>query len=172
MTTPLPDRCSPSVWAVKASSGIDDCTVTIDLSARSRLTPGPRFGRPACGSPRRGFSVIGPILSVEKARYNTLLRQSGSRNSRAGRNTQAPRHCDRRRFYGTIMAANVQSATGRGVGALLEHRHEVLPVGALAEAGDDSLELGDVDEAKVEGDFLGAADLGPLALLYGPDEAR
>src|SRR5271154_2473432 len=83
MTTPLPDRCSPSVWAVKASSGIDDCTVTIDLSARSRLTAGPPFGRPALGSPRRGFSVIGPILSVEKARYNRLLRQSGSRNSRA-----------------------------------------------------------------------------------------
>src|ERR1700733_5949652 len=70
------------------------------------------------------------------------------------------------------MAANVQSAPGQGLAALLEHRHDVLPVGVLAEAGDDSLELGDVDQAEVEGDFLGAADLGALALLDGPDEAR
>src|ERR1700722_8986417 len=64
MTTPLPERCSPSVWAVKPSSGIWDCTVTIDLSARLSLEVGPPFGKPDCGSSRRRFSVIGPILFV------------------------------------------------------------------------------------------------------------
>ena len=62
ITTPLPERCSPSACAVKASSGIWDCTVTIDLSARFILEAGPPFGKPDCGSSRRRFSVIGLIL--------------------------------------------------------------------------------------------------------------
>ena len=49
---------------------------------------------------------------------------------------------------------------------------EILPVRAFAEARDQALELGDVDEAEVEGDFFRAADLEPLALLERPHEAR
>src|SRR5271165_5125505 len=60
----------------------------------------------------------------------------------------------------------------RGVAALLEHGKQVLPVRALAEARDEALELGDFDEAEVEGDFLGAADLRALALLQSSEETR
>ena len=58
----------------------------------------------------------------------------------------------------------------RGLAALDEHGLEILPIGALAEARDEALELGDVDEAEVEGDFLGAADLRPLSMFDRADE--
>src|SRR5579871_5481017 len=64
MTTPLPDRCSPSVWAVNASSGIDDWIVTMDLRARSRLELNSRDLCNPCCSERRGFSVIGLSLRL------------------------------------------------------------------------------------------------------------
>src|SRR5208282_5712362 len=81
MTTPLPDRCSPSASAVKASSGIEDCTVTMDLSARSRLKPGPPdLGRPACGSPPRDLSVIRLSFRCKGSSQN-LVRQCAGGNS-------------------------------------------------------------------------------------------
>src|ERR1700683_1347807 len=59
----------------------------------------------------------------------------------------------------------------RTLAALVEHGLEILPIRTLAEARDKALELADVDEAEVEGDFLRAADLGALSLLERPDEA-
>ena len=53
------------------------------------------------------------------------------------------------------------SAPLHGLAALDKHGLEILPVRAFAEARDQALELGGVDEAEVEGDFLRAADLGP-----------
>src|ERR1700722_2271865 len=55
--------------------------------------------------------------------------------------------------------------------ALVEHGLEILPVRALSEARDEALELRDVDQAELEGDFLRTADLGPLSLLECSHEA-
>src|SRR5262249_4638567 len=54
--------------------------------------------------------------------------------------------------------------------ALIEHGLEILAVGALAEPRDEAFELSVVDEAESEGDFLRAADLGPLSLLESSHE--
>ena len=154
MTTPLPERCSPSVWAVKASSGIWDCTVTIDLSARSSLEAGPPFGKPACGSPRRRFSVIGPILSSAPSARRKRCFDNAGRGASHEFSARPPTVNSGGSIVAQFVPARgvggLQVSAAPGLAALVEHRLQILPIGALAEAGDDALELGDVDEAEVE----------------------
>ena len=55
---------------------------------------------------------------------------------------------------------------------VLQHGVQILPVGALAETADDRLKLTLVDETKIEGDFLGTANLEPLPHFERSHETR
>src|SRR5271166_1504296 len=63
------------------------------------------------------------------------------------------------------------SVSTRRLPMVVEHRSEVVAVAALAESPDDRLELGHVNQALFESDFLRAADFEPLAGFERAHEA-